>query len=186
MADISTIERTFVLGSDGVTYFEVTKVTYDDETYTETSKMIGPASVLANHYADDFIQQSATLANNAAPGAFARRGINEIKANDTDILAAAGVSPLTIVQQRYEAELLTPGWTINQGAGDVSLVFSVNGQGVLKYSIDGAPVQNADMYGHVIQLRNYPTNGVHTEFFEKQNGRRFFALPNQDYIIKRP
>lgn len=186
MADISNITRDFVLGTDGVTYFEVVTVDYDNEEQRITKTAIGAAAILEKHYADNFEQIAATMANNADTISRARKTLNEINNDATQIQTITGVDPLATIQARYETELLTPGWTIDEGAGFVPLTFTVNAQGNLRYSVNGANYKGATIYGGVILLKNYPASPTDTEFYLSGNGNRYYSLPNKNVQIKKP
>ena len=187
MADVSTVTRSFVLGSDGVTYFEVIRTTYDDETYSEQSSIVGPADQLVNHYKDDFVNKTTTMANNAFPVAKVKSFLNELEADDADILAITGTSPKIALQDANNDFLFTDNtWEIDDGvAGFLPLVFSVNASNVLKYAIDGGATSNAHYWGGIIELNNFPESGTRTQFFVNRNGRRFLSLPNGNAVIKR-
>lgn len=186
MADISNITRDFVLGTDGVTYFEILTVDYDNEEQKITKTAIGAAAILEKRYADNFEQIAATMANNADTISRARKTLNEINNDATQIQTITGADPLATIQARYESELLTPGWAIDEGAGFVPLTFTVNGQGNLRYSINGGSTKGATIYGGVLVLKNYPSSPTDTEFFITGNGNRFYSLPNRNVIIKKP
>lgn len=186
MAEIISETREFVLGTDGVTYFEVYTVTYDNEEQTVDKTLVGPADQLANHYADKFQQIASTLAGNVQPAAQAKKTINEINGDATDIQTITGIDPLGIVQARYEAELLTPGWTIDDGTGGLPIVFTINAQGNLRYNVNGTGTKGATIYGSVLRLNNYPVAPTNVDFFITENKRRFFSLPDRNVIIKKP
>jgi len=183
---VSTV-KTYSLGSDNVNYFEVITVTYDDESQTITKKKVGPAASLAADQADKIEAEMQRLANSAAEVSRANRIISEAVAAAGKIDTLTGVSPLKIIQDKYDDVLLTAGWTIDQGAGFVSLVFTVNAQGNLRYSINGAATKAATIYGDgVIRLNAYPSTGTNTDFYLSENSSRYFSLPNRAAIIKKP
>ena len=186
MAEILTETREFVLGTDGVTYYEVYTVTYDNEEQTVSKTLVGPAAQLAGHYADQFEQQARTMADNAKPAALTRKRLLEIDSDDTDIFNITGISPKDVIQARYQSQLLAAGWTIDDGGGELPLVFTINAGNNLRYSINGGGTQAAEILGAVLRLNNYPTTGIVTEFFATENYKRFGSLPNGNVIIKRP
>lgn len=51
-AQAQTVTKSYVLGTDSTTYFEVTTVTNEDESATTTKVRIGPAASLASDQAD--------------------------------------------------------------------------------------------------------------------------------------
>lgn len=186
MAEISNIDRQFVLGSDGVTYFEVTTTNYTNEEQTVSKRLIGLASVLLQTVSGDIQNKAATLARDADNVSRAKRAALDWIGDDTDIKSITGFSPLKQIQDAFEAALTAAGWIINDGSGDLPIVFSVNAQGQLKYNINGTGNKNATLFGAVIRLNNYPAAPTDTEFFLSLNGKRFFSLPNRAAVIKTP
>jgi hypothetical protein len=185
-AQAQTITKDYTLGSDGTTYFEVTTVTQDDGSYVVTANPVGPAAELAKDQADKIEARMEPLRYSGFVVSFARKRLLEEIKNDSTILALTGTSPLQIIQNRYAPELLTPGWTIDQGAGFIPLVFTVNAQGMLRYSVNGAATRQAQMYGPILRLINYPSNGNNMELFLSENGSRYFSLPNRVVVVKKP
>jgi hypothetical protein len=186
MAEISNIDRQFVLGSDGVTYFEVTTTNYTNEEQTVSKRLIGPASVLLQTVSGDIQNKAATLARDADNVSRAKQSTLDWIGDDTEIKSITGFSPLKQIQDAFEAVLIAAGWIINDGTGDLPIVFSVNAQGQLKYNVNGTGNKNATLFGSVIRLNNYPAAPTDTEFFLSLNGKRFFSLPNRAAVIKTP
>lgn len=186
MAEITGTKRDFVLGTDGVTYFDVVTTDFDDEGQTVVKRLIGPASVLLSNRVGAIQNQAATLARDADNISRAKNTLNEIGNDDADIKTITGLSPLAQIQALFLPKLTVSGWTIDDGTGAVTLEFSTNAQGVLKYSIGGAATKNATIYGAVIRLNNYPNTNTNTDFFLTGSGKKFFSLPNRAVTIKIP
>ena len=184
--EIISTTRDFVLGADQITYFEVTRVTYEDNSYNETSALVGPAAALTSDQADKIEGNMRTLASDSYRVSRTRSILTEAKNVDADIFAITAVSPLKVIQDRYQAALLEPGWTIDDGTGFVPIVFNVTAQGVLRYNVNGTGAKGAKMYGAVIRLNNYPAAPTDTDFFLSENGNRYFSLPNRNVKIKKP
>ena len=128
-AQAQTVTKSYVLGTDGTTYFEVTTVTQNDESATTTKVRVGPAASLAADAAEKIEAKSRDLAETAFAVSRTNLRLNEIGAVDAEILALTTVSPLKTIQARYASSLTAPGWTINKGAGAgfEALVFTING-----------------------------------------------------------
>lgn len=186
MAEISSITREFVLKTDGITYLEVVTVTYDDESQDITKRPIGTAAQLAADQADKIIGRTREIVTQAQRISFAKRDFAEILATDSSITTLTGASPLKVIQDRHQAELLKTGWTIDEGAGFVPLAFTVNAQGVLRYSVNGGANKTERVFGDAIRLNNYPSAPVDTDFYLSENGGRYFSLPNRNVVIKTP
>ena len=182
-----TTTKQYILAADGINYLEVTTNTEDSGAYTATATLVGPADALAADYADKIEAQSNFIAGAGYAVSFAKRDLNDIATLSGELLTLTGTDPLLVVQSRYEAELLTPGWTIDTGTGELPLVFTVNASGTLRYSIDGAAASNAEVFSAgLIRLRKYPDADTNTEFYNDGGTARFFSLPNRNVIINRP
>lgn len=116
-AQAQTVTKSYVLGTDGTTYFEVTTTTQEDESATTTKVRIGPAASLASDQADKIESKSRDLAGNAFAVSRTNLRLNEIGAVDAEILALTTVSPLKSIQARYASSFTAPGWTIDKGSG---------------------------------------------------------------------
>jgi hypothetical protein len=185
MEILSTV-KSYTLGTDNTTYFEVVTVTYDDESQDVTKRRVGPAAELARDQADKIEAKMRELLAPANIASKAKTVLNEAGDADATILALTAVSPLKVIQDRYVAALTAPGWAIDEGAGFVPLVFSVSAQGNLRYTVNGGSTKNATIYGPVIRLKNYPASPVETDFYLSESGNRFFSLPNRAVVIKKP
>lgn len=186
MADIVSTTKTFVLGTDNITYFEVVTTTYDDDSQDITKRPVGPVGQLTNDQADKILDKFNTLATDSYRVSRTAKIIADTTTDDTNLSAVTGQSALKTIQHRYLADLQKPGWTIDDGAGPLPIVFSVNAQDVLKYSINGAAVKNAKIYGAVLRLNNYPASPTDTDFFLSENRKQYFSLPNRAVKIKKP
>ena len=187
IAAAQTITKEYVLGSDNETYFEIVTITQDDESAVTTKTLVGPASSLAGDQADKIEATTRELSAQAFAVSKVNGRINEIGATDATILALTTVSPLKVIQERYAAALTALGWTIDRGDGNgfVSLVFTINGQNNLRYSIAGSATKAATVYGDIITLGGFPSTGTNTEFYLNETGLRYFSLPNRAAQIKK-
>lgn len=186
MADIISTTKDFILGTDGVTYFEVTTVNYDDESQDITKRPVGDAASLTADQADKIQGRAASLAADTRRASRAKQILNEINADADDVNTITAQNPLAVILQRNESDLLTPGWEIDEGAGFVPIVFSINAQGNLRYNVNATGAKGATTYGAVIRLNNYPTAPTDTEFFLSENGKQYYSLPNRNVKIKKP
>lgn len=186
MADIVSTTKDFQLGSDGVTYFEVTTVTYDDESQDITKRPIGDAASLTADQADKIEGRARSLAADTVRASRARQILNEINSDAAEVETITASDPLKVILNRHQSDLLQAGWTINEGAGFIPIVFSLNAQGNLRYNVNGTGNKTATTYGAIIRLNNYPAAPTDTEFFLNENGNRFYSLPNKNVVIKKP
>lgn len=186
MADIVSTTRTFVLGTDNITYFEIVTTTYEDDAQDITKRPVGPVGQLTNDQADKMLDKFNTLANDSYRVSRTRKIIADVTTDDAGLFAITGLSALKAIQDRYQSQLTANGWTIDDGTGPLPIVFTVTGQGVLKYNINGTGTKNAKIYGAVIRLNSYPAAQTDTDFFLSENGKQYFSLPNRTVKIKKP
>jgi len=184
--EILSITETHVLGTDGITYFKVITTTYDDESQDVVKRPVGPASEVAKDSADGIRKITTDLAYYANPASKTKQALTEINTLDADVITLTGVSPLKLILDRQQDNFLAPGWTIDEGAGPIPLVFTINAQGQLRYSVNGAATKNAKTYGHVLRLNNYPASPTDTDFYYNESGGKLFSLPNRNVVIKKP
>lgn len=186
-AQAQTITKSFVISPDSVNYLEVVRETNDlTGAYSESAVLVGPLAAIAEDQADKILQRIENLANAAFVVSKTNARINDEKAVAATIATITGIDPLKVILGRKQADLLTSGWTIDQGAGYVPIVFTVNAQNNLRYSVDGASTKGVDIYGNIIRLNNYPANGTDTDFFNNEDGGQYFSLPNRAAKIKKP
>lgn len=106
--------------------------------------------------------------------------LNEIGAVDADILALTTVSPLKNIQSRYASSLTAPGWTIDKGAGAgfEALVFTINAQNKLRFSINGAATKSATIYGTSLNFHRTHLRGKakYSTFIPKEIGTLLFQV----------
>lgn len=185
MPAILSTTTTYPLLPDGVTYLETVRTDYDDGSYQEAARVIGTADKLAEYKADKIRQEAASLAVDTWRVSRVKKILNEISAASDAILATAGVSPISLVEASVKPELLLDGWTIDDGTGPAPIVFSVNGQGVCKYSINGGASKNIIVFGNVLRLNNY-SGSINLDLFLDENGRRYYSLPDRAVMLKKP
>jgi hypothetical protein len=182
-----TITKSFILAPNGVYYMEVTRETNDATgTYYESGVIVGPLAQISSDQADKIEGRMNRIANSAYVVSYTNREINEQKSIAASIATLTGVSPLKVIQDRYQAFLTANGWTIDPGTGYVPIVFTVNAQGVLRYSVNGAATKAAEIFGNIIRLNQYPAAGTDTDFYRSEDGGVYFSLPNRAVKIKRP
>ena len=187
MAEISSKTTTYTIGADNVTYFEVTVTTFDSGRKETVENPVGTENILTELVCGRIKNTASSLATDARGISRAKYILNELSGDSAEIATiTGGQSPLEKIQAEYQAELLAAGWTIDEGAGFVPVVFSVSAQGQLRYNVNGTGNKNARMYGAVLRLNNYPAAPTDTDFFLTENGKRYFSLPNKNVIIKKP
>lgn len=89
-----------------------------------------------------------------------------------------------MILDRYRTELTKAGWTIDEGSGFVPIVFTVNAQNKLRFSINGAATKSATIYGDFIKFSAYQSTGESEIFYLHPKGDRYFSL--NGLTLKKP
>lgn len=139
----------------------------------------GDTLTLFNNYLQKFISEGGQMSALARDAARFDRNITAMNRQNTDVLAFIGRDVLDTITARFAGPLLQSGWTIKDTAATLDVSFSVNGQGQLRYQIQGFPTRNALLIGSsVLRLNNYQTTGQSLDFFLAQGGN-WFTLENK-------
>ncbi|MBK8706620.1 MAG: hypothetical protein IPN33_25625 [Saprospiraceae bacterium] len=169
MADFS---QTITIVDNAGTFFRVIRREYEDGSYEERSERLGTALVVQQTYADTLKQQAQSLASSVEGVSKNKKVIGDMKDTDDTIATAAGSRPTDLITTELKADFETSGWTIREteGGAFVPVVFVVNAQNNLRYTVNGAAAKTADCFGAVLRLRNYPTTGNSTDMYRISNG----------------
>lgn len=164
------VSDTSYIVKQGVQFFEVRTATYQDGSEFTTKSLIGDTLALVE-------AAKARLTSNAATMAVDVRHVSQFRKRFTTLLREAtavqtltGIDPQKAVQDEYSGPFLTTGWTVKRDGNTSDIVFTVNGQGALRFSVAGGATKSALLIGNALRLKNYPANGTDTDVFMLQNG----------------
>lgn len=182
------VSKTLTLELDTGVYYKQVQYDYDDDTRVITREPIGDSAKTLNYFGKIFKQRGIDLAIDARAVNDVAEEISDINADASYVAGILRTNPLLNTQNEHEAALTTPGWTIFDGNSTTSITFSINGGTRLtQYSVAGE-LQNkgARIYGGIIRLLDFPSNGTNTEFFVLKNNTQFYALPNKKIYNQSP
>ena len=177
------VDTTYIVNDAGK-WFGVRRIVYlnDEESLTKT--LIGDTSRLVKNQIDRIIISAESMANDARIVSVFKRRLADLKRESDSILSASGVSPLDTVQKRYVGKLLSGAWTIREGGNITPITFTVNAQGRLRYLVQGGQTRNADLFGDVLILNAYPSQGNQVELYV--NSERNYMSIDRSVVVREP
>lgn len=171
MAEKYITSETRVITNTGSDYFDNRVVNYSDGSAHTFKDWVGDVDALLGAYKGRMIQRAAEYATAARVAVNATAGISEALTWAADVdTATSGDDPAQLIHLDYETDLETSGWQINDGGGDLALVFTVDANGDCTYTIDGGSSFTAYYLVNAIRLEDYPTGGTDTDFFIMDDG----------------
>lgn len=176
--DTTWIENT------GGQFFGVRRIVYqnNEEAYTKT--LIGDTARLAQNQVDRIITQAQSMAQDARTVSNFRKQLAGLVRESNAVESASGVSPMDTVQKRYAGKFLVPGWTIRQNGAITNISFAVNNAGNFRYTIQGSATRGADLFGSVMILNGYPTQGNQIELYENSEGN--YMNIDRSVVVRTP
>lgn len=167
-------------------FFRVTRRDHENGEYDERSERLGNALQVQQNYADVLRQQAQSMAGSIEAVSKYKRVIGDMKSTDADIEIKAGVRPSALIVTELKSDFETAGWTIRESEGGpfVPIVFNVNAQNVLRYTVNGGQTKTADLFGAVMRLRNYPASPNDMDMYRFTNGN--YSNADRSVVIRRP
>lgn len=186
MAEITSETRAYELGADQVNYFEVHTVVYSNGESDVKKRLIGASAALTAFVSQSIETEAADITADARNAARLGKRLDVLVQDAQTVGGITGTSPLEAIRDKYSDTILQAGWMINDGSGPAALSFTINAQGLIRYSVAGSQARTAILFGAALRLLNYPTSGINTDFFTAPGNRRLFSLPDAKIIIQRP
>lgn len=161
----------------GGKFYSVRLVEYSTGESSENKVLMGDSATLFQNNLNDALQQANWMAGIAFEAKDFDKLIRaQLQARDS-VLAVLGKDVTDTIAARYAAPLLATGWKVVQDTSTLNVAFSVNGQGQLRYEIQGFPVRNAFLLGRAMRLVNYKNTGAALDVFNAPGGN-WFSLNN--------
>lgn len=154
----------------GLRFYEVKTFVYQDGSELTSKTLIGDSLTLL---------QSATAKIQASSASWAVdiRHVSTFKRKITATIREAdqgrtltGTDPQREIQMQQQAAFLEPGWKIRRDGTASDIVFTVNAQGALRYSVAGGQTRGATTLGSAMRLNNYPSSGTDTDLYVLPSG----------------
>lgn len=164
------VSDTSYLVKQDTVFFEVKTSTYQDGSELTTKTLIGDTTDLVQAARDRITAKAATMAVDIRYVSTFRKQITSLMRESDAVLALTGIDPQKLVQNDFSAPFLISGWKIRRDDTTSDIEFGVNGQGVLRYSINGGSTKATQLFGNAMRLKNYPSNGTDTDIYLLPNG----------------
>lgn len=178
------VSDTSYLVKQGVQFFEVKTSTYQDGSELTTKTLIGDTAALVQATRDRITSKAATMAVDIRFVSTFKKQITTLVRESNDVLALTGIDPQKAVQDEHSAPFLIAGWTIKRDGTTDPVAFTVNGQGNLRFSVNGAATKAGQLFGNALRLKNYPSNGTDTDMYRLPNG--VYVNADRSVILRPP
>lgn len=174
-----------IVNSAGL-FFEVRDVLYSNGEELHTKTLLGDTASLFSAAYSRFIQSAEQMSTDARYVLLFPKRITELNKDNSTILSATGMDVLDSITARLGSALLEDGWTLRtQGAAQpADIVFSVNNNGQLRYTITGQAARNAWLFGAVIHLLNYLGTGDAIDLYRTESGN--YKTVDNRITLRRP
>ena len=153
---------------DGYFYI-VRRNVQDNGSYSETSEFVGDTTALIDRAEGIIVQNSDVLYKAAILVLNSQRYWEQAIRDDQVLSFAYGQSPLTQIQQSYDAQFLTGQYALNSAAGAQSIVFTRNEAGKLTAAIAGGDPLVDHLVGQSMRIENFTPAGA-LNFYKASQG----------------
>jgi hypothetical protein len=147
-------DTTYTDNSAGV-FFSVRDIVYSNGEESHTKTRIGDTLALFDAFYSRFVQQATQMATDAKYVITFPSLIGDMNRDNNLLLATTGKDALDTITARLSAPLLEDGWTLRSNGTAEDILFIVNANGQLRYTITGFATRNATLFGSVIRMNNY-------------------------------
>ena len=155
----------------GGNFFNVTRIEYDNGTYTETASLVGDTTAMVSYYANYISAQAQNYASAAIVAMKAQSATATLAKLDTIATQRLLRSPLTAVMSSFEREFLHGSWEIQYNGTNTAVTFprlSTNQR--IRLLPSGGSARTLLIFGNMLRLANYPVTGNNT-LFKIREGR---------------
>lgn len=175
---------TSYLVQQGANFYEIRTTFYPDGEEITMKDFIGDTARLVQGMKDRITSKAASLAIDVSYTSTAKKQLTGLIREANAVLTLTGIDPMQGVQDENSAPFLADGWTIRRDDVTSPVVFTVNAQGNLRYAVNGGATKAANLFGRVIRLRNYPSNGTDTDMFQMRGGN--FVNLDRSTVMRPP
>lgn len=168
----------------GHQFFEVITFTYPDGSEQTSKTLIGDTAALVSSAKARMTSKAASMAVDIRYVSTFRKQLTALVRESNAVLALTGIDPQKQVQDEHVAPFLLDGWTIKRDATTDPVVFTVNAQGNLRFSVNGAATKAGQLFGATLRLKNYPSNGNDTDVYRRPNG--VYVNADRTVILRPP
>jgi hypothetical protein len=163
-------------------WFRVSTQTYSNGDISIRQSYVGDTATLYTQAVDGIRNQTASMAVDANYTSGFPKTLRTIINQSDEILAKAGKSPIDSIETADAAAFLQSGWVVKNG-GEVAITFNQTAAKKLRYQYVTTTNRQVDLMGSVIRLRDFPANGVTTDFYRSSNGKRWVTIDRAYQLI---
>lgn len=166
----SPVLDTSYFEKQGGTFFEIKKQVFQDGSEQTWKTVIGDSAAFVTAAKNRLVSQSTTMAVDVRHVSTYSRRMKELLREADQVRTLTGTDPQRLIQDEMQSVFLAGTWSIKRDGTTSDVVFTINGQGALRFSVAGAATKAALVIGDAIRLKNYPANGGDTDVFRLPNG----------------
>jgi len=164
-------------------WYRVSSQTFSNGDIRLFQTFIGDTAQLYNGALDNIRNRTASMAVDANYTSGFPKQLRTIIQESDEILAKAGKSPVDSIETADASVFLEPGWTVKNGGGEVQILFNQTAAKKLRYQYTTTTNRQCDLLGAVIRLKDFPSNGVTTDFYRSTNGKRWVTIDRAYQLI---
>lgn len=154
----------------GNQFYETKDAVYQDGSQITTKTLIGDTAALVQAAKDRLTSKATSMAVDVRYVSTFRKQFSELLRESDVVLSLTGIDPQKAVQNENAAPFLQDGWKIKRDGATSDVVFTVNGQGALRYSINAGATKAALLIGSALRLKKYPDANSDTDLFVLPGG----------------
>lgn len=162
---------TSYLTNSGGSFFNVSRIEYDNGAYSEVSTLIGDTLSILSLYVNKISSEANQYASAAVIAMRAQSAMAKLAKLDTVMTARLARSPITAIMDSYEREFLDGSWQITSGGTTTAVTFprlSTNKR--IRLLPTGSTARTLIIYGNMLRIVNYPLTGSNN-LFKVKDGR---------------
>ena len=164
------VSDTSYVTKQGSLFYETKMSTYRDGSEITTKTLIGDTLALVQAAKDRLVSRAATMSVDIRFVSTFRKSFTQLLRESDAVLALTGIDPQKAVQNEYSTAFLAGTWTIKRDGTNSDITFALNGQGALRYAINGGATKQAILIGQALRLKNYPSNGSDVDLYALPGG----------------
>lgn len=154
----------------GGTFFEIKKQVFQDGSEQTWKTVIGDSAAFVTSAKNRLVSQSTTMAVDVRHVSTYSRRFKDLLRESDQVRTLTGTDPQRLVQDELADQFLAGTWSIKRDGTTSDVVFTLNAQGALRFSVAGGATKAALVIGDAMRLKNYPSNGTDTDVFRLPNG----------------
>lgn len=159
------IKDTSYISNSGGKFFSISRVEYDNGTYTESSTLVGDTIAVLSFYVNKISSEANQFANAATIAMRSQSATAVLAKLDTLMTARLLRSPITSIMDSYEREFLQGSWEIQYNGTTTAVTFPrLSSNKRIRLLPSGGTARTMLIFGNMLRLVGYPATGNNTLF----------------------